>query len=125
MQLTGPAYIFLSGVKQGTILTRSPSNLEHKLTLGIDDPRYIITTNFDYWNHDIREYFDPTAGEIGTPRRIAAERVLNSSKVLTPNVLFETINAKGVIANTFEFTIMQGVMNVETGYFNVSGPYDL
>ena len=88
MQLTGPAYIFLSGVKQGTILTRSPSNLEHKLTLGIDDPRYIITTNFDYWNHDIREYFDWTAGEIGTPRRVVAQTFLNSSKVLTPEVLW-------------------------------------
>ena len=87
-------------------MARNPSDLEHKLTLGIDDPRYIITTNFDYWNHDIREYFDPTAGEIGTPRRIVAERFLNNTKVITPGVLWETINLKGVIAITNDSTIM-------------------
>jgi len=93
--------------------------------LGVDDPRYIITTNFDYWNHDIREYFDWTAGEIGTPRRIVAERILNASEVITPEVLWQTINAKGVFAHVVDYTIMQGVMNVETGYFNVSSPVDL
>jgi len=90
--------------------------------LGVDDPRYIITTNFDYWNHDIREYFDWTAGEIGTPRRIVAERFLNKTDILTPEVLYETINLKGVIAIKNDSTIMQGIMNVETGYFNVSSP---
>jgi len=92
--------------------------------LGVDDPNYIITTNFDYWNHDIREYFDWTAGEIGRPRRIEAEKILNASSVITPEVLWNTINAKGVIAIAKDATMMQGVMNVESGYFNVSSPID-
>jgi len=40
-------------------------------------------------------------------------------------VLWQTINAKGVFAYIIDYTIMQGVMNVETGYFNVSSPVDL
>jgi len=35
--------------------------LAHQLILGRDEPRYIVITNFDYWNDDWREFFDPTA----------------------------------------------------------------
>jgi len=93
------------------------------LTLGVDDDRYIIVTNFDYWDHDIREYFDYTAGEIGSPRRINAEKVLNNTNSITPEILYETLNTKGVIATSSDATIYQVIMNVETGYFNGSSPY--
>jgi hypothetical protein len=66
----------------------------------------------------IREYFDPTGGEVGHPRRVAAQEFLNASAVLTPEVLFEAINHKGVIADT----IFQAVMSIETGLWNVSQP---
>lgn len=42
-------------------MARDPSALVHKLVLGVDHPHYIVMTNFDYWNNDWREYFDPTA----------------------------------------------------------------
>jgi hypothetical protein len=32
-----------------------------KIVLGVDHPKYIVITNFDYWNNDWREYFDPSA----------------------------------------------------------------
>lgn len=64
-------YVVISGPGKGTILARDPSSLEHQITLQPED-KYIIITNFDYWDHDIREWFDYTTGEIGTPRRIVA-----------------------------------------------------
>lgn len=140
-------YAIISGVRKGTILAKDPDSVAHVQTLGQpnfherDD--YIIITNFDFFFHDvgyplfalsslvvpvfvgadrswpqIREYFDPTGGQIGHPRRIAAQELLNASAVLTPEVLFETINHKGVIADT----IFQAVMSVETGLWNVSQP---
>jgi hypothetical protein len=79
---------------------------------------YIIITNFDFFFHDVREYFDPTGGQVGYPRRVAAQKYLNSSEILTPEVLFDTINHKGVIADT----IFQAIINVEKGIWNVSMP---
>lgn len=115
-------YSIMSGVKKGVILSKDPDNVAYTQTLGQPnfDERddYIIITNFDYFFHDIREWFDPTGGQIGAPRRIAAQTILNASDVLTGEVLFNTINAKGVIADT----IFQAVMNVELGLWNVSQP---
>ena len=67
---------------------------------------------------DVREWFDPTGGRIGRPRRIVAQQQLNASNVLTPQVLFDTINHPGVIADT----IFQAIINVEKGLWNVSQP---
>lgn len=75
------------------------------MELGVDSDKYIIVTNFDYWDHDIREYLDPTAGEIGVPRRIVAETILNNTKSITPELLYEVINTKGVKAITNDSTI--------------------
>ena len=60
------------------------------------------------------------AGKIGHPRRVAAQALLNSTTEggLTPEFLFETINAPGVLADT----IFQAIINVETGLWNVSQP---
>ena len=69
----------------------------------------IIITNFDFFFHDFREYLDPTGGHILNPRRIVAQRLLNASDALTPEVLYETINAKGVLADT----VFQAIMNVQ------------
>ena len=69
--------------------------------------------------HDIREWFDPTGSKgIGHPRRIEAQKLLNSTSDLTPEFLFSVIDAPGVFADT----IFQAVMNVETGLWNVSQP---
>jgi len=115
-------YAIVSGVKKGAILAKDPESVAHVQTLGQpnfnerDD--YIIITNFDFFFHDIREYFDPTGGQIGYPRRVAAQKNLNASAILTPEVLFDTINHKGVIADT----IFQAIINVEKGIWNVSMP---
>jgi hypothetical protein len=117
-------YAIVSGVKKGIILSKNPDDVAYTQTLGQQnfDERedYIIMTNFDFFDHDIREYFDPTGGQIGYPRRVAAQKLLNSTadKSLTPEFLFNTINAKGVLADT----IFQAVMNVEKGLWNVSQP---
>lgn len=117
-------YNIVGGARKGTILARSPDDVEYKMTLGQpnyenrDD--YIIMTNFDYFWGDVREWFDPTGGHgIGHPRRIEAQRILNKTSVLTPEVLFSTINDVGVRAPE---TIFQAIMNVETGLWNVSLP---
>lgn len=116
-------YAIVSGVKQGSILSKSPEGVAYTQTLGQpnfgerDD--YIIITNFDFFFHDVREQFDPTGGKVFRPRRIEAQRRLNASATLTPEVLFNVINADGVIADT----IFQSVINVELGIWNVSQPF--
>jgi len=82
-------------------------------------------TNFDFFWKDVREYFDPTGtkpGGIFHPRRVLAQNILNATldagNALTPEVLFSTINAPGVLADT----IFQAVINVEKGIWNVSQP---
>lgn len=117
-------YAIMSGVKKGTILAKNPDDVAHVQTLGETNfeerADYIIMTNFDFFFHDIREWFDPTGGKIGRPRRIEAQKILNATKLgeLTGEILFDTINAPGVIADT----IFQMVANVETGLWNVSQP---
>merc|ERR1719291_1020034 len=111
-------YNIISGVKKGTILARDPGGLAYRLNL--DKNKYIIMTNFDYIYHDIKEWFDPTGGYgIGHPRRVAAEKILNASNAITPDVLFGALNDFGVMAND---TIFQALMNVQTGGWNVSLP---
>ena len=117
-------YAIISGVKKGVILSRNPDDVAFTQTLGQQNfeerEDYVIMTNFDFFHHDIREYADPTGGSVGHPRRIAAQKLLNSTadKSLTAEFLFETINAKGVIADT----IFQAIINVEKGLWNVSMP---
>lgn len=84
MNLVSKMYIVISGVGQGTILAKDPDSLEHQLVLGQDDSGYIAITNYDFWDHDIRELLDP--------RRKHAEKILDAAEVLTPEVLFESIN---------------------------------
>jgi len=120
--LVATQYVIMSGNKKGNIVARDPSGVAQLLTLGQhnfqcrDD--YIIVTNFDYFFHDIREYFDYT-GEIGHPRRIQAQKLLNASLDLNKDVLFNTISAKGVFATD---TIFQAIMSVELNLWNVSLP---
>jgi len=114
----------IGGVRKGTILARNPDGLAYQLTLGQRNEQcrddYVIITNFDFVYHDVREWFDPTGGKgIGHPRRLAAQRVLNASDALTPEVLFSAINDFGVTAGD---TIFQAVMSVEKGLWNVSLP---
>ena len=51
----------------------------------------------------------PLGGGLGKPsRRVAAQTILNASASLTPDVLFKTINAEHVIADT----VFQAIINV-------------
>jgi len=114
-------YNIVGGVRKGTILARDPDSVAFQLTLGKANPEcrsdYIIVTNFDFWWHDFREWFDPTGGQFFKPRRIVASGLMNATKYLSPEALFATINAPGVKAGS---TIFQAIMNVETGLWNVS-----
>tara|TARA_B110000208_G_scaffold191332_1_gene257858 strand:+ start:702 stop:1355 length:654 start_codon:yes stop_codon:yes gene_type:complete len=116
-------YAIVSGVKKGVIVAKDPESVAHLQILnqpgGNFEERddYVIITNFDFFFHDIREEFDPTGGG-PKPRRVLAQEFLNATAVLTPNVLFEAINYKGVIADT----IFQAIMNVEKSVWNVSQP---
>lgn len=92
--MTSTAYNLISGPQSGAILARNPEGYENKIELTKDD-KYIIVTNFDWWNNDIREFFDQTAGEIGTPRRIVAQKYLDKHDKRTPEVLYEALNQKG------------------------------
>ena len=61
-------YAIMSGVKKGVIMSKDPDRVAYTQTLGQrnfderDD--YIIMTNFDFFFHDFREYFDPTGGQV-------------------------------------------------------------
>jgi len=117
-------YHIIGGVRKGTILARNPDGLAYQMTLGKANYQcpedYIIITNFDYFFHDDREWFDPTGGKgAGHPRRIAAQKILNSTKTLTPEALYATISDFEVQAKD---TIFQAIMNVEIGLWNTSLP---
>ena len=108
-------YAIISGVKKGTILSKTPDGVAHVQTLGssknYEQPEdYIIMTNFDFFWNDIREYFDPTGtkpGGIFHPRRIIAQKklddTLSAGQPLTAQVLYDTINTPGVLARTQGF----------------------
>jgi hypothetical protein len=117
-------YVIVSGVQEGTILSKSCQGLAHRITLGSGPSDYIIMTNFDYYWNDVREFFDPTAGGgFGRPtRRGEATKLLDAAvaagQPLTPDTLFGIINAPYVLADT----IFQVVMSVEGGLWNTSIP---
>mmetsp|Transcript_63609 Transcript_63609/g.138465 ORF Transcript_63609/g.138465 Transcript_63609/m.138465 type:complete len:400 (-) Transcript_63609:211-1410(-) len=122
--LVATVYNVISGVKKGTILARNPDDVAYQMTLGKENYQcrddYIIITNFDFFYHDIREWFDPTGGKgIGHPRRIAAQKLLNASSSLTPEVLMSTISEMEVMAKD---TIFQAIINVEKGIWQVGKP---
>ncbi|CAK0848064.1 unnamed protein product [Prorocentrum cordatum] len=101
-------YDIIAGVQKGVILARDPDSVYHKLTLGPNRNDYIIVTNFDYWDHDLKELdrhdrlallllrllnsalleeldglieevLDPTSLHFGHARRVGAETLLNAS----------------------------------------------
>lgn len=105
------------------ILARSPGEVVHTQVLGEvnyqERSDYVIMTNFDFYWHDVREWFDPTGGNgIGHPRRIAAQTVLNASDAVTSQVLWAAINSKGDFADT----VFQAIINVEQRLWNISIP---
>lgn len=120
--LVATQYVIISGNKKGNIVARDPNGTAYLMTLGQPNfecrSDYIIITNFDFFYHDIREYFDYT-GEIGRPRRIEAQKLLNASSDLNQDMLFRTLSAKGVFAID---TIFQAVMSVELNLWNVTLP---
>jgi len=101
----------ISGNQKGIILARDPDSVYHTLTLGPQKNDYIIITNFDYWDHDFKEWLDPTSIHFRHSRRIGAERLLNSSSDIDFKTLYKTMNDEEVIAKD---TIFQAFMNVQT-----------
>ena len=110
------------------MLSKDPDRVAHVQTLGHpgvgENKRgdYVIMTNFDFYWGDIREYFDPTAGGVGKKtRREAAEANLARWPVgkLTPDALFETINAPYVLAKD---TVFQMLTSVSANSWNASQP---
>merc|ERR1712176_1693455 len=123
-KLVSTQYLIMGGVKKGTIIARDPDSVAYQMTLGQPNyycrEDYIIVTNFDYWYHDVREYFDPTSQfGLGHSRRKAAQKLLNASSAINQDVLWKTISDKGVEATD---TVFQAVINVETGMWNVTLP---
>ena len=124
MPYASTEYAIVSGVKKGTIISRNPDNVAFEQVLGQKNPDerddYIIITNFDFFFHDVREKFDPTGGGgFAKPsRRVAAQKLLNASAHITPQVLFGTINAEYVLADT----VFPAIINVEKGVWNISQP---
>eukprot|EP00929_Paragymnodinium_shiwhaense_P069708 TRINITY_DN3516_c0_g2_i1.p1 TRINITY_DN3516_c0_g2~~TRINITY_DN3516_c0_g2_i1.p1 ORF type:complete len:437 (+),score=103.79 TRINITY_DN3516_c0_g2_i1:65-1312(+) len=117
-------FVIMAGVKKGTILSRAPDGIVYKMTLG--EPNYmcrddyIIQTNFDFYWHDVKEFFDPTTRKgMGHSRRKAAQKILNATSDITPEILYSTITDYDVQAKD---TMFQAIMNVETGLWNVSLP---
>ena len=133
MPYASTEYAFISGVRKGAIVSRNPDAVAYTQTLGQPNPKepseYIIMTNFDFFWNDVREFFDPTGG-VGMfkPRRVLAQKLLNATldegQALTPQVLFDTINADGVLAPNADGdgTIFQAIINVELDVWNVSIP---
>jgi hypothetical protein len=109
----------ISGVKKGIILAREPDEVAY--TIDLAQNRFIIMTNFDYVYHDHKEWLDPTCLKgIGHSRRIGAERILNKSAVITPELLYSVLNDEAVMAPD---TIFQAIMNVEKSIYNTSLPF--
>jgi len=56
--------------RKGVIFSKDPDTVAYTQTLNnpegnFDEPNdYIIITNFDFFFHDFREYFDPTGGQV-------------------------------------------------------------
>ena len=124
MPYASTEYTIMSGVRKGTIVSRNPDNVAFVQTLGQHNPferdDYIIITNFDFFFHDVREKFDPTGhgGFLKPTRRAAAQKILNASQHIDAEVLFDTINAEYVLADT----VFQAIINVEKGIWNISQP---
>ena len=78
---------------------------------------YILVTNFDFFWHDLREWFDPTGGYSIGHRRVEAQKLLNATKEgsLTSEYLYEVISSKGVASgpDQSDGTIFQAIINVE------------
>jgi hypothetical protein len=109
----------ISGNQKGVILARNPDDLYHKLTLGPNKNDYILMTNFDYWDHDFKEWLDPTSIHFGHSRRIGAEKILNASTNINSDQLYKTLNDDEVVAKD---TIFQALMNVETDSYKTFLP---
>ena len=120
-------YSIVSGVQKGTIISKAPDSVAHVQELPEGEKNsYIIMTNFDFFFHDIREFFDPTGlgpngkhSGFGNPsRRKAAQAVLDSASALTPDLLYSTINGDWTIADT----VFQLIGSVEKNVWNISAP---
>jgi len=112
-------FIIMSGVQKGVILARDPDDLYHQQTLGPNKNDYIAITNFDFWDHDKKEWLDPTSIHFGHSRRIGVERLLNKSDNINFDQLYATLNDDEVIAKD---TIFQMLANVETDSYKTFLP---
>ena len=118
-------------MRKGNVVSKDQDAVAHLQTLGAPGrgekksrPDYVIMTNFDFFNGDIREHFDPTAGGGGLDhpsRREAAEAYLArwAPGTLTPDALFGAVNAPYVLAKD---TVFQMLASVEHDSWNATQP---
>jgi hypothetical protein len=130
-KLSSREYNILSGVKKGTVIAREPDSVDYTMELGKDkdclppldcsdtDDRYLLMTNFDWTKHDLKEYLKEPRVMYLT-RRIKAQKLLNESQVITPQLLESVINDGDVMESN---TLFQALMNVEKDMYNTSLPH--
>jgi N-acylethanolamine-hydrolysing acid amidase len=112
-----PEYNIISGVKKGVILARDPDSLAYKIDLG--KHRYIIMTNFDYTTGDEKEWYGPNSHK-GESRRERAQKILDDSDVITPQLLQDVLNDEHVMHDNLLF---QAMINVEHGTYDTALPH--
>jgi len=114
-----PEYNVISGNQKGVILARNPNDVYHTLTLGPNNNDYIVITNMDYWDHDIKEWLDPTSIHFGHSRRVGAQKLLNASSNINEDYLRKVMNDDEVVAKD---TIFQAYMNVQKDTYKTELP---
>jgi len=112
-------YNVISGNQKGTILARDPDDVYHVQTLGPNKNDYILITNFDFWDHDKKEWLDPTSIHFGHSRRVGAETLLNASNNINYEYLRKVMSDDEVMAKD---TIFQAFMNVEANSYRTFLP---
>lgn len=113
--LPGKEYHIISGPKTGIVLARDPDKLAYQMDLGKN--RYILMTNFDYMYDDPKEWI---MWEKEVSRRVRAQKLLNESKVITPELLQRVITDDNVQNGA---TFFQALMSVEHNMYNTTLPH--
>lgn len=115
-----PQFTLVSGVKKGVILARDPDGLAYKRELG-DEPYLLVTNTDGKIGNTSQAWLDTvTSNKFGDDRKLAAERIMSGSKVITPELLQRAISDDAVAGN---LTVLSAVMNVERGIYSTILPH--
>lgn len=114
-------YNLISGVKKGSILARDADGVAYDLNLADakDDHPYVVMTNYDWIKNDPKEFVaDPR--QHGSSARLNAQKLLNASNRLSPQVLESVIDDEGVQEPS---TIFHAMMSVEHNVYESALPH--